>query len=72
MDLFSAKMDLSWMDAETLQAYKTEWARPGRMRGMVNWYRASPLQVAPIGKPLHDLPALPAQALHVPQPHLLI
>ena len=39
---------------------------------MVNWYRASPLQVAPPGQPLTDLPALPRDALHVPQPHLLV
>lgn len=72
MSLFSAKMDLSWMNADTLAAYKTEWARPGRMRGMVNWYRASPLQVAAPGVPLTDLPTLPRNALCVPQPHLLI
>ena len=72
MDLFSAKMDLSWMTPAKLAAYKTEWARPGRMRGMVNWYRASPLQVAPPGQPITDLPALPRDALRVPQPHLLI
>lgn len=72
MSLFSARMDLSWMNADTLAAYKTEWARPGRMRGMVNWYRASPLQVAAPGVPLTDLPTLPRNALCVSQPHLLI
>jgi epoxide hydrolase 4 len=72
MDLFSARMDLSWMTPERLAAYRREWARPGRMRGMVNWYRASPLQVAQPGRPLTDLPALPAAALRVQQPHLLI
>ena len=72
LDLFSARMDLSWMTPETLAQYKTEWARPGRMRGMVNWYRASPLQVAAPGQPITDLPALPRDALGVSQPHLLI
>ena len=72
MDLFSAKMDLSWMTAAKLENYKSEWARPGRMRGMVNWYRASPLQVAPPGQPITDLPALPRDGLRVQQPHLLI
>ena len=42
MRLFSAHMDLSWMTPEKRAAYKAEWARPGRLRGMVNWYRASP------------------------------
>lgn len=72
MDLFSAKMDLSWMTPVKLAAYTTEWGRPGRMRGMVNWYRASPLQVAAPGQPIIDLPALPRAALTVHQPHLLI
>jgi epoxide hydrolase 4 len=72
LDLFSAKMDLSWMTPAKLAGYKTEWARPGRMRGMVNWYRASPLQVAAPGQPITDLPALPRAALVVSQPHLLI
>jgi len=72
MDLFSAKMDLSWMTPDRLEDYKTEWARPGRMRGMVNWYRASPLLVAAPGQPITDLPALPRDALRVQQPHLLI
>ena len=72
MDLFSAKMDLSWMTQAKRVAYKTEWARPGRMRGMVNWYRASPLQVAAPGQLITDLPELPRAALTVHQPHLLI
>jgi epoxide hydrolase 4 len=72
MDLFSAKMDLSWMTSDKLAAYTTAWSRPGRMRGMVNWYRASPLQVAAPGQPITDLPALPRAALTVTQPHLLI
>ncbi|MDX5382616.1 MAG: alpha/beta hydrolase [Rhodobacterales bacterium] len=72
MDLFSAKMDLSWMTAGKLAEYKAEWGRPGRMRGMVNWYRASPLQVAPPGQPITDLPALPRDQLGISQPHLLI
>ena len=72
MDLFSARMDLSWMTPAKLAEYKTAWARPGRMRGMVNWYRASPLQVAAPGQPITDLPALPRAALTVHQPHLLI
>ncbi|MFD1193287.1 alpha/beta fold hydrolase [Seohaeicola saemankumensis] len=72
MDLFSARMDLSWMTPAKLAEYKAEWARPGRMRGMVNWYRASPLQVAPPGQPITDLPALPRDQLTLRQPHLLI
>ena len=70
--LFSAKMDLSWLTGARLEEYKSEWARPGRMRGMVNWYRASPLRVAAPGVPITDLPALPKDRLRVQAPHLLI
>jgi len=72
MALFSANMDLSWMDAETMAAYKREWGRPGRLRGMINWYRASPLVVGLPGEPLKELPALPLERLQVRCPHLLI
>lgn len=72
MALFSAKMDLTWMTPEKLRAYKQEWARPGRLTGMLNWYRASPLRVAAPGKPLNDLRPFPPARLTVRQPHLLI
>jgi pimeloyl-ACP methyl ester carboxylesterase len=70
--LFSASMDMSWLAGDTLDAYLAEWARPGRMRGMVNWYRASPLVVPKPGQPATGLPPLPHDKLHVPMPHLLI
>lgn len=70
--LFSAHMDLSWLGGERLAAYKREWARPGRLRTMIHWYRASPLRVAQPGQPLTDLPDLPPDRLQVRCPHLLI
>ncbi|MDE4191181.1 alpha/beta fold hydrolase [Phaeobacter gallaeciensis] len=69
--LFGAPMDMSWLSGERLEAYKVEWSRPGRLRGMVNWYRASPLQLAQPGSPI-PMPDLPLNRLQVPQPHLLI
>ncbi|MEO0937341.1 MAG: alpha/beta hydrolase [Pseudomonadota bacterium] len=69
--LFSAKMDMSWLSGATRDAYLAEWSRPGRLRGMVNWYRASPLVVARPGEPVTP-PALPLDKLHVRCPHLLI
>ena len=69
--LFSAEMDLSWLSGGRLEEYKTEWARPGRLRAMVNWYRASPLKLAKPGHPM-PLPSLPLDRLHVRCPHLLI
>ncbi|WP_317625024.1 alpha/beta fold hydrolase [Rhodalgimonas zhirmunskyi] len=71
MEIFSAHMDTAWLTPEKRLAYRHEWTRPGRMRGMVNWYRASPLQVPHPGEVL-DLPPLPPAKFTVPQPHLLI
>ncbi|MEM8742351.1 MAG: alpha/beta hydrolase [Pseudomonadota bacterium] len=71
---FSADMDMTWLTAERLTAYRTEWSRPGRLTGMVNWYRASPLVIAAPGTPLppEQVPALDPEALRVRVPHLLI
>lgn len=71
LKLFSAKMDLSWMTPERLDRYRTEWHRPGRLKGMINWYRASPLVVPEAGTSA-PMPDLPLDKLHVRCPHLLI
>lgn len=70
LKLFSAKMDLSWLRGDTLDAYKAVWTQSG-LRGMINWYRASPLVVADPGKPV-EIPDLPLERLTVSCPHLLI
>jgi pimeloyl-ACP methyl ester carboxylesterase len=70
--LFSARMSLDWMTPGIEAEYMREWSRPGRLRGMINWYRASPLRVADPGHPLTDLPPLPIDSLHVRCPHLLL
>lgn len=69
--LFATHMDMSWLSGQRLEAYKAEWARPGRMQAMLNWYRASPLKVAKPGAPI-PMPDLPLERLTVPQPHLLL
>lgn len=70
--LFSAHMDMGWMQGARLAAYSAAWGQPGRLRGMVNWYRASPLRVGQPGAPLTNLPSLPKDKLMVRSPHLLI
>ncbi|MEO0402998.1 MAG: alpha/beta fold hydrolase [Pseudomonadota bacterium] len=70
MQLFSANMDNSWLIGDRLEGYKTTWLQSG-LRGMINWYRASPLVVADPGVPI-DMPDLPLDRLHVRCPHLLI
>ncbi len=72
LSLFSAKMDMSWLTGDTLARYKEAWGQPGRLRGMINWYRASPLQVAAPGEPITSLRPLPVERLQVRCPHLLI
>ena len=72
VQLFSAKMNFDWLAGERLEEYRTEWARPGRLEAMVNWYRASPLQVADPGHPVADLPEPAPGTMMVTCPHLLI
>jgi len=55
----------SWMSAERQAEYKIEWARDGRPKTMIHWYRASPIVVADPGKPLDDPPTLPAKRFMV-------
>lgn len=67
-----AKMRTDWLTSERLGHYRTEWARPGRLKTMLHWYRASPLVVAKPGHPAMDLPDLPHDRLRVNCPHLLL
>ncbi|WP_209596919.1 alpha/beta hydrolase [Ruegeria sp. HKCCSP351] len=69
---FRHGMGLDWLTEARMADYRTEWARPGRLQAMLNWYRASPLVVARPGVPATDLPDLPLDRLHVRCPHLLI
>ncbi len=72
--IFSEHMDMSWMTAEKRAAYVAAWGDVAGVRGMVNWYRASPLVVAQPGRAIADaeLPELPLKYLQVPMPHLLL
>ncbi|MEP1588725.1 MAG: alpha/beta hydrolase [Tateyamaria sp.] len=70
MQLFSAHMDMSWLQGDVLDAQKAIWRQSG-LRGMINWYRASPLIVADPGVPV-PMPDLPLDRLRVHCPHLLI
>lgn len=71
LNLFAEGMDMSWMSPAMREYYVAEWSRPGRLRGMVNWYRATPLAVPEPGEP-SDRPVLPPERLRVRMPHLLI
>lgn len=71
LQLFSANMDLSWLTGDKLVEYKREWAREGRLKAMIDWYRASTLVVADPGKPV-ELAEMDVSRLQVTCPHLLI
>ena len=70
--LFAAKMDMSWLGGPVLDQYLAEWSRPGVLTGMLNWYRASPLQVATPGKPIESPRVLPPDKGRIIMPHLVI
>lgn len=72
MDLFSAKMDLSWLTGDRLKTYQAAWRDAEQIDTMLNWYRASPLKVAKPGQPITDLPEWPIDRLQVRCPHLLL
>ncbi len=74
MRMLWAKMDVSWMTPEVMAKYKAAWGQPGAMNGMVNWYRAARIAVPPPGGTLApgDIPDLPAEAMRITMPHLLI
>lgn len=69
---FAAKMDPALLNDARIAQYKAEWARGGRLKTMIHWYRASPLRIAEPGKPLTDPPELPRERLMVRCPHLLL
>lgn len=69
---FRFGMGTDWLSEDQMQEYRTEWARPGRLDAMLNWYRASPLVVAKPGAPITDLPELPKERLMARCPHLLL
>lgn len=70
--LFAEHMDMSWMTPERAAQYRREWAREGRLSGMLNWYRASKIHVGPVGEVWRDLPDMPPDRLRVRMAHLLI
>lgn len=71
LGLFAENMDMSWMTPARQAEYIAEWSRPGRLRGMVNWYRATPL-IIPKPAEVVDIPPMDPEKLRVRMPHLLI
>jgi epoxide hydrolase 4 len=72
MGLFSAHMDMEWLQGETLAGYKAAWRDAAGLRGMVNWYRASPLKIGQTGEAINDALTFDPARLQVRCPHLLV
>ncbi len=72
--LFADGMDMSWLSGERLEKYISAWGQPGALTGMLNWYRATPMQVAKPGRPIPEnlIKPLDRMKLRVKPPHLLI
>jgi pimeloyl-ACP methyl ester carboxylesterase len=51
-DRFETKLSAGPISAADRAAYLAEWSQPGAIRGMVNWYRASPMQVPAMDAPM--------------------
>ncbi len=72
--LFSKHMNMDWLTPEIQQDYQNAWRDEDGMRGMVNWYRATPLLVAKPGEPIpaSEVPNWDPAALRISMPHLLL
>jgi pimeloyl-ACP methyl ester carboxylesterase len=67
-DRFEHHLTAAMITAEDHAAYLDEWSQPGAIRGMLNWYRASPMQVPDMSAPQTSTPFLdrPFPKLTVP------
>ena len=62
---FGAHVDLAAIPPEEKAAYLRDWSQPGALTTMLNWYRASKIEVPATGEDA----ALPLWT-HAPFPHL--
>jgi pimeloyl-ACP methyl ester carboxylesterase len=57
-DRFNSHLTVGNISAQDRAAYIAEWSQPGALTGMLNWYRASPMQVPPMDAPCVNTPFL--------------
>jgi pimeloyl-ACP methyl ester carboxylesterase len=50
---FASHVDLRLLSARERRAYTDDWSKPGAMAAMLNWYRASNIQVPEMGESAH-------------------
>jgi pimeloyl-ACP methyl ester carboxylesterase len=71
-DRFETKLSAGPFRAEDRAAYLAEWSQPGAIRGMLNWYRASPMQVPAMDAPMEMTAFLDRPFPKLPMPVLVI
>ena len=59
-------------EIDTLVGYKAAWRDAAGLRGMINWYRASPLRLGGPGERLENALTFDPARLQIRCPHLLI
>ncbi len=57
-DRFAHMLTAGDVTATDRAAYIAEWSQPGAISGMLNWYRASPMQVPALDAPIESTPFL--------------
>ncbi len=67
-----AKISGGAISADDKAAYIDEWSQPGALTGMLNWYRASPMQVPAPDAPAVSTPFLDAAFPKLTMPVLVI
>lgn len=75
MRMLSGFSSTDWMDDTEADAYRAVWSQPGALTAMLNWYRASQIEVPEPGAPVPNgksLLDLPAESMTVPMPHLVL
>jgi len=66
--------DAGWMTPQVRQGYLDAWSQPGALTAMLNWYRASPIDVPLPGEPARAtvMDTIPKEAMAVRMPHLVL
>lgn len=69
---FGGHVDLAAIPDEEKKAYLDDWSRPGALTAMLNWYRASKIEVPAVGEPSQPPPWTKAPFPRLPMPALVL
>jgi pimeloyl-ACP methyl ester carboxylesterase len=71
-DRFERHLAAANITTEDRAAYLDEWQQPGALRAMLNWYRASPMQVPTMNDPVASTPFLDRPFPKLTMPTLIV